>query len=533
MSVKTKVATISDDVIDLPGAKILEWLSDRKKIPQHWKRSHNNILSLINSAYEISKLEKKEQQTQSYFDYVKIFKEFESAQGGNSTTLFGSYSNPNTQKWYEVIKAYEKDCYNIGDACQILSQNINYEIPNLKKTIDKSMKGIEECSKRETEFNKSKASAISAFKKACTDLGIKGEKIRDEILELPNTLNPLFDEIAQLMKNENITKAIEFYKEILTLTKAETENEPLNLLLFVIQHGNVTLGQREKILNPSLNIETNNDKDNNNNNNNNSNSDDKIEIDWCMDIKNDDNDDVTTTTNTDTNQPSVIVWEDEISDMPAEIQWDDFSMDAIEIVDESTPLSTSNDNTILKSSNNNNNNSISTLNSNIDLNETILSDRTLRNQFLDQLFEIEIFLNHRLNEMEKSNSIFGIDQISNESSISVEQCKEYLNAIKNVLSKLFNTRVRQVLEIKSSKKFIDRIVLQFTQKQTSISKYTNLLSELDIKREELNVTLGESRTKLDQILKETRILKLNIEQLLSTQLFDKKKINIMIPFSLN
>ncbi|KAF2070815.1 hypothetical protein CYY_007862 [Polysphondylium violaceum] len=527
MSVKTKVAAISDDVIDLPGSKILEWLSDRKKIPQHWKRSHNNIVSLIASAYELTKYEKKEQQSLSYFDYQKIFKEFESAQGGNSTTLFGSYSNPNTQKWYEVIKAYEKDCYNIGDACQILSQNINYEIPNLKKTIDKSMKALEESSKRETEFNKSKASAITAFKKACTDLGIKGEKIRDEILELPNTLNPLFDEIAQLMKDPIISKAIEFYKEILSQTKSETEKEPLDLLSFVIKHGNITLGQREKVLNPSLHIET--DKNDSNNNNNNNSSDDKIEIDWCMDIK---NDDVVDQNNTDNpNQPSVIVWEDE-ADIPAEIQWDDFSMDAIEIVDESsTPLSTSNDNNIL-SSNNNNNTTKSTIN-NIDLNETILSDRTLRNQFLDQLFEIEIFLNHRLSEMEKSNSIFGIDQISNESSISVEQCKEYLNRIKTVLSKLFNTRVRQVLEIKSSKKFIDRIVLQFTQKQSSISKYTNLLSELDVKREQLNLTLGESRTKLDQVLKETRSLKSNIEQLLSTQLFDKKKINIMIPFSLN
>lgn len=130
--------------------------------------------------------------------------------------------------------------------------------------------------------------------------------------------------------------------------------------------------------------------------------------------------------------------------------------------------------------------------------------------------------------------MFGIDQLNDESTdISTSQCKEYLKSISDILIKLSNTRVRQILEIKSSKKFVDRLVLQFTQKQQNIAKYTQLIIESDQKIEDLNLTLGQSRNKIDQFNKETKILKSNLEQSISNSLFDKKKINIMIPFSLN
>ncbi|KAM9955333.1 hypothetical protein ACTFIW_002391 [Dictyostelium discoideum] len=574
--IKTKTLNIGNDqeIIDVPGNKLLEWLTDRKKIQQHWKRSQSNILKLIDNACEVSSIEKKEY---SYYDCQRIFKEFESAPGGNATTLFGAYSNVNTQKWFEVIKAYEKDNYHIGESCQILSHNLNYEIPNLRKTIEKSIKTIEEDQKK--PYLKNKTTALSTFKKACNDLGIKGDRIREEIIELPLQLTPLFNEVVDsLSSNKSVSNSIEFYNNFLRLTKVELDDtckEPLPLLLFLIKHGNVTMKEREIILNPQKiklndqikdnynnikdddnnNNKNNENNDNNGNNNINSENQPNLEIDWCI------TEDVVPI-----GEQPVIVWEDSEVDLDSQnIEWDDFSMDTIEMVDGSSITTTielvesggggevGNDNS--KSDNNNNFKSKPNIeieekdkqqeqeqeqkqqdrfDEPINPNETILEFRPLRNQFLDELFELEIFLNNRCFEMEKSNSMFGIDQLNDESTdISTSQCKEYLKSISDILIKLSNTRVRQILEIKSSKKFVDRLVLQFTQKQQNIAKYTQLIIESDQKIEDLNLTLGQSRNKIDQFNKETKILKSNLEQSISNSLFDKKKINIMIPFSLN
>ncbi|KAN0024908.1 hypothetical protein ACTFIV_009317 [Dictyostelium citrinum] len=562
--IKTKVINVGNDqeIIDVPGNKLLEWLTDRKKIPQHWKRSQVNILKLIDNACEVSSIEKKDY---NYYDCQRIFKEFEISPGGNATTLFGAYSNVNTQKWFEVIKAYEKDNYHIGESCQILSHNLNYEIPNLRKTIEKSIKMIEEDQKK--PYLKNKTTALSTFKKACSDLGIKGDRIREEIIELPLQLTPLFNEVVDsLSSNKSVLNAIEFYTNFLRLTKVELGDaikDPLPLLLFLIKNGNVTMKERERILNPQK-IEFNDDiiddnNNKNNSNNNNSNNDENnnsnlksenqpnLEIDWCI------TEDVVPI-----GEQPVIVWEDSEVELDSQnIQWDDFSMDTIEMVDGSsiTPTIELVESGVDVDNINNNFNKPKIeieekdkqqkqqepeqkqqdrFDEPINPNETILEFRPLRNQFLDELFELEIFLNNRCFEMEKSNSMFGIDQLNDDSTdISTTQCKEYLKCINDILIKLSNTRVRQILEIKSSKKFVDRLVLQFTQKQQNIAKYTQLIIESEQKIEDLNLTLGQSRNKIDQFNKETKILKSNLEQSISNSLFDKKKINIMIPFSLN
>ncbi|KYQ94364.1 DUF733 family protein [Tieghemostelium lacteum] len=533
--VKSKVTTnvLSDEVIDIPGSTLLEWLIGRNKVKQHWKRNHPKLLKLIEEAQQLDTSQKDKEL--NYFECQRIFKENESEAG--STTLFGSYSNPKTQKWYEVVSQYEKDYLYLGESCQIFTQNINYEIPDLKKTVEKSSKNLDDFSKREVDLNKSKSSAMNAYKKSCQDLGIKGENIREEIESLPLQLKPLYEEIIQILQsNESIVKGIDFYKDILKQTKSEFDNlSIMPLTLFLVKYGNLTLLERERILNPSSdlpdldstlktskNITVEDDTSANK-------ASDKIEIDWCMDdgvIH-----DITTVEESNGNS-NVIVWEDGMDVNSPTIQWDDFSMDTIELVEDDQVKN----NSITTSNNNNNNNNNDKKkkdkkSATVDIkrlsSESILSDSQLRNQFLDEIFEIELFLQYRITEMEKSNSLFGIDFISSESSVAAPELKLSLTSFQEILKKLSNNRIKQIIEIKSSKKYVDRLVLQFSQKQSNISKFTNQLVDLDRKREDLNETLVESKKKLDQITLDTKQLKSKLESLLSQKLFDKKKVNII------
>eukprot|EP01132_Coremiostelium_polycephalum_P009615 gene9615-11782_t len=398
-----------EEVIDLPGNKLLEWLTSRNKIPQNWKKEQQNILKQIAIALKQAPsqtLKKEDPQDIHFFECLKVFKEFESEPNGSSKTLFGGYSNNNTQKWYDVIKAYEKNHYNIGESCQLFSQNLNYEIPNLKKIVEKSIKTLEDNSKKETEYTKSKTSAINSFKKACTDLGIQGDKIREEIVELPKLLNSLFEQTVKLLSNDELLDILKFYKEfnqfsLSNLPDDKREEITSNLLpitSFLIKHGNVTLGEREKILNPNSNIKLAGDDKQQQDNNNNSNSDNKLEIDWCMDIPTA-NEGSTSANVVVDDTPITIEWEDDMKSPPS-IQWDDFSMDSIELVDE-TPL--------------------------------------------------EMFLSFRIQELSKSSNM---EQIASETSVDSNKCKLYLKLVTEIIQSVSNNKIKQIIEIKSSKKYV-------------------------------------------------------------------------------
>lgn len=55
----------------------------------------------------------------------------------NSKNFFGRYGSKRMKDWQEIIRLYEKDDVYLAEAAQMLIRNINYEIPSLKKQINK------------------------------------------------------------------------------------------------------------------------------------------------------------------------------------------------------------------------------------------------------------------------------------------------------------------------------------------------------------------------------------------------------------
>ncbi|EFA79352.1 DUF733 family protein [Heterostelium album PN500] len=540
-----------DLIIDLQGSKIMEWLLDRKKLPQHWKRNAVHLKKLIDEAIRTSpptnvKLPEShrlddDDETVGHSDRLNYFKcqtvlqDCLDAPNGSAKTLFGGYSNNATQKWNDVIKAYQKDYLYIGESCQTFTQSINYDIPNLKKIVEKSTRSLEDYTRKDQEYTKSRSSAQSALKKACQDLGIKGEKIREEIEELPKNLESIFDSVINLVNNGTLLKSINFYREVINATNCELNGELLALTNFLIQHGNITLGEREAILDPTYKVPK---RVNTTESAQQQQQQQQPQLNFDID------------TNVGGAAAGGINWEidDQLTAIqePAEIKWDedfsvidsstsqdivdDFSMmDAIEIIDESnSPVllsasDASQQQITLDGGDNSGSGNTKVIDNPF---ESILGDRTLRNQFLDELYELEIFLKHRSVEMAAPEHVFGIDQINVEST-NLDQCKQYLKQVTEIITLMTNHKIKHILEIKSSKKYIDRLVLQFNQKQGNIAKYTQMIADLDLKRKEVNQTLTESRKKLDQLIKDTRVLKTKLEGIL-VDVLDGKKANLMI-----
>ncbi len=66
----------------------------------------------------------------------------ESMHEGKPTNFFGQYNSPRLKNRYEVIKLYENGFCYFGEAAQILSRNMAYEIPSLMKAKQHNEKRI-------------------------------------------------------------------------------------------------------------------------------------------------------------------------------------------------------------------------------------------------------------------------------------------------------------------------------------------------------------------------------------------------------
>lgn len=68
-------------------------------------------------------------------EIVNILKQTEAS----SKNLFGQYSSKRMQDWQEIIKLYEKENVYLGEVASLLLRNVNYEVPALRKQIQRTI----------------------------------------------------------------------------------------------------------------------------------------------------------------------------------------------------------------------------------------------------------------------------------------------------------------------------------------------------------------------------------------------------------
>ena len=71
-----------------------------------------------------------------YFNCVKIVEILKETEK-NSKNIFGMYSSQRMKDWANIVSLYQKNGIYLGEAASILQRNVAYEIPALKKQINK------------------------------------------------------------------------------------------------------------------------------------------------------------------------------------------------------------------------------------------------------------------------------------------------------------------------------------------------------------------------------------------------------------
>uniref|UniRef100_A0A671WQG2 CDK5 regulatory subunit associated protein 3 n=1 Tax=Sparus aurata TaxID=8175 RepID=A0A671WQG2_SPAAU len=167
--------------IDIQTSKLLDWLLDRRHCNLKWQSAVKIIREKINAA--IQDMPENEEIKQllagSYIHYFHCLRIVEILKGteASSKNIFGRYSSQRMKDWQEIVSLYEADNVYLAEVASLLSRNVSYEGPALRKQLAKAQQLQQELSRREVECQSSASDLRERYYAACKQYGITGENV--------------------------------------------------------------------------------------------------------------------------------------------------------------------------------------------------------------------------------------------------------------------------------------------------------------------------------------------------------------------
>ncbi|XP_067933498.1 CDK5 regulatory subunit-associated protein 3-like [Watersipora subatra] len=491
---------MEDMPIDIHYNKLSDWLVKRRHCKQNWQESALVIRAKINTAIQdmpahddITKL-----LSGTYINYfhclkiIEILKETEAS----SKTIFGSYSSKRMKDWQEVVKLYRVDSLYLAEAAQMLARNVNYEVPALKKQLNRCKKTQLDCTRKESDYNSSAAELRNKYTDMCAKLGIEGQNISNELLSLAAHLPEKLGSIGRDVKG--LSSSLQYYSDFVDYINPSDKQMPVcPLLKTVINKGNITTYEWRTGEAPTsvMDMTSHTHIDDKN-----AGGDEAAdEIDWgAIDFDEpsettkasiDIGEDITIEVNDAGNAELTIDWEDNSQSVNIEEDGVAKGKDAL----------------------------------------TILDNPTTRFQFMDELMELENFLRQRLQEMTSGTDVIVMSLLQSAPislQISDTELTALLASVSALTAELTSSKMQQLMSIRNSPRYVERVTEEITKVLDHAEKMAASARLMVIKRKESFDEEIETEPKIAIVKEKTMELKKELEKDIATK-YKGRIVNIM------
>ncbi|XP_031556788.1 CDK5 regulatory subunit-associated protein 3-like [Actinia tenebrosa] len=521
--------------IDIYYNKLLDWLLDRRHCDLKWQNDALEIREKINAAIqdmppvdEITEL-----LSGSFINYFHCLRIVELLKVSESATknIFGRYSSKRMKDWQEIVSLYEKNNLYLAEAAHLLIRNVNFEVPSLKRQIGKCQQTQRDCTKKENEYSSNASVFLDQHKKTCEKMGIKGDNIKSELMDLLKELPEIYSKVAQdTIKCSNIVEYYQaFTKFVSPSYESSDENQNaqvLPLLRYLIEHGNTTVyqwrtGQVPTAIESDETAEVEVEKSS------------EGEIDWGEPSADSTVEGTESPSNGidfgdtgdaidwggggdsgDGTENGGIDWGDSGNDDSAGIDWGDSGITVDESAVTEITVEDSGEGGIAKGKDA----------------LTILDNTETRNMFLDEMMELQAFLSQRQAEWKSGSDVVAVNEFQAAPRIIQIQSRETIEkmaaTITDVLSRLTTMRVQNLCLLKSSPRYVDRLAESLQQKLRLSEKLKTSCKRMVEKRNEAAEQQRELEPKLEVIRCKTKELKTQIAGEISKK-YKNRPVNIM------
>lgn len=490
--------------IDIQTSKLLDWLLDRRHCNMKWQSAVQVIREKINAAIQDmpENEEIKQLLSGSYIHYFHCLRIVEILKGTEASykNIFGRYSSQRMKDWQEIVSLYEADNVYLAEVASLLSRNVSYEGPALRKQLAKAQQLQQELSRREVECQSSAADLRERYYAACKQYGIAGENVPRELQALVKDLPAVLDKVAEdTMKLE---EQLKFYAAFADFV-CQWSEPVLAMITFVQSRGNTTFyewrtGTAPTVVERPVVEEAPPDDGAGD------------AIDWG---------DFGTGTDTQTvvAVEDGIDWGISLEPSPEDaaaggIDWGDSDATPIEIqvVDAGTdcPEGVARGEDALN----------------------ILENSVSRSQFIDELMELEVFLTQRVNEMREEDDVVSMSQFQLAPSViqgqSLEHIQKMLAQVQDLLGRLTTLRMQHLFMILASPRYVERVTEMLRQKMKQADILVVKAATMVERRQEALEEQSRLEPRVDLLAGCTRELQKQIEADISKR-YNNRPVNLM------
>ncbi|XP_059494715.1 CDK5 regulatory subunit-associated protein 3 [Stegostoma tigrinum] len=489
--------------IDIQTSKLLDWLVDRRHCKLKWQNAVLVIREKINNAIQDmpENEEIKQLLSGSYIHYFHCLRIIEILRRTEASTknIFGGYSSQRMKDWQEIVCLYEKDNVYLAELSSLLVRNVNYEIPSLKKQISKCQQLQQEYSRKELDYINNAATLREKFFISCKQFGITGSDVRQELLSLCNDLPSGLDGIAE--RTSDLTDALELYEACVEFVCGSVSEPIAPLLKHVQLKGNTTVyewrtGQAPSAIELPVNVEVQQPTEPTDTidweDDGVSGVDQSGDIDWGITVEE------SNEVNNKEPAADAIDWGEDTS---AAVE-----IDIVQSGTEGDGVAKENDAL------------------------TILENLETRNQFINELMELQDFLSQRLVEMNEEADILSINQFQTAPAIvqgqDVTKVVAMTTLVKDLIQRLTNVKMRHLFMILASPRYIDRVTELLQQKLKQAGTVGEKQHLMVKKRQQSLEEQAALEPKLDLLIQQTKELRKLIEADISKR-YRNRQVHLM------